>query len=233
MSENKFYNSLNEEACQKTKYNKSTDVYGQSFIVDWKYFPEYKNKFNELSLGLKEIFGDCFQNQENHHSTILSKELPYTDIVNDQLRLKMHRSSWLDSDYKLLDRFLSLYLNDGFSLTFKSIESSSAGTTQIVLINERAIPYMRIFLKGLGAMIKEGTIDGNRLFTCTVVLGHFIDFKRITEKAKNNASLYLNQWIINNRKFDYSVNTISLVEYYDLSLNRYNEIKIFSSQKNL
>lgn len=223
------YSGLDAKKVNNTKKDKSLKVVGQSFIVDWSdpVYKKYKENFEEFSGQLASIFGNSFASQKNHHSTILSKALDLIDIHEDQEGDKLRSTIWTDYNFKLCRCFFHDMCFKEFTLRLDKAVIANTGTIQIVLRNNKQLPIIRMFLKGLGAQVKEGTIKGDFINTCTVVLGYF---KSANERIKgqiDEAKKILAEWSTLQSTRTLKVFKVSLVEYYDLSLNNFKTIITF------
>ncbi|HAO19689.1 MAG TPA: hypothetical protein DCQ37_03855 [Desulfobacteraceae bacterium] len=222
MSIQVVYNGFDENAIKKTVKQKSKDVVGESFVIDWSLpgYKDFKESFEALTDEFVNIFGNCFVKQINHHSTILSKRLDPIDISNDFIV-----PVWMDNDFSVCRRFFS----ENFCKLILESECcviAKAGTVQLVFRDENVLPKARNLLNSLGASVKPGTIDGDFINTCTVVLGYLqsIPHNQVQKEQLESAT---SKWNESYHIDKVKVHTISLVRYFDLSLNNYLEIEKF------
>ena len=116
MEKEKYFpsNKLIED-CYLSKKKK---VKGESFVIDWS-LPEYKEvkkEFEELSANLKFILKDEFVQQNNHHSTILSKKLDEMDIPNNEEGEYLRALKWKDEEFVECNKFFESIRDIKFDL---------------------------------------------------------------------------------------------------------------------
>ena len=217
-----IYPGFDQIAVNKTSASRLQRVDGESFVMDWSLpeYTDYKKAFGELSQKFFKLFKDDFIKQENHHSTILSKRLDRIDIDDSVIK-----NTWTDEDYSKSHSFLSKNLSD-FTIKLESCVLAKGGTIQLVFRDEKILPRTRIFLRDLGATIKQGTIDGDFINTCTVVLGYLkcAPNSPVSEEKVRSEIL---DWLHSHQMSEIGVHVVSLVRYFDLSLNEYVEIAKF------
>jgi hypothetical protein len=214
---NFFVGELNKVEIDKTVASKGDSVYGESFIVDWgdSAYIGHKKEFEKATKSLKDHFGNCFIAQRNHHSTIISKRLDSIDRANNA-----EPSIWNDPTLSMCRDKFAEQLTD-FTLKLHLCVVAPGGTIQLVYRNTTQMPRLRGALISLGAEVKTGTLDGDRMNTCTVVLGYLKSIPK-AEVRKENIEPLLNK-IPENIK----VYRASLVGYNDTSLNLYHTIAEF------
>lgn len=217
-----IYNGFDDNAVEKTVEQKSKNVIGESFVVDWSLsgYKDIKESFEALTERFSAILGSCFVKQRNHHSTILSKRLDPIDIPAGFVV-----PVWMDNDFSVSKRFFS----ENFCKIVLKLEScviAKTGTIQLVFRDENVLPSARNLLKSLGASVKPGTIDDDFKNTCTVVLGYLQSIPH-NQVQKENVESAISEWIQTYHIDKIKVHTISLVRYFDLSLNNYLEIEHF------
>lgn len=206
-----------------TAANKSLGVDDESFIVDWSH-PEYdkaNEAFVKLTNAFRDLFGAAFIPQKNHHSTILSKRLDKVDLGPS-----CPPRAWRDTDFSETRQLFRQTIPD-FCLTLDCCVLAPGGTIQLVFRDRVAMPRMRMRLVELGATVKSSTIDGDRINTCTVVLGFVSTVPDPPVKASDVSGI-LSGWQDAHLISTIRVVTVSLVQYFDLSLNRYIELHRFT-----
>jgi hypothetical protein len=216
------YEKPQEDKVIETAKRKALAVIGESFIVDWS-TPGYevaKGHFGELTQRFCSLFKSDFTSQKHLHSTILSKRLDRTvDLDAEQ------GGWWKDSSFSETRTCFESHLSS-FVLSLDSLRLAGAGTVQLVLRDNIALPRIRMHLKHLGASVKAGTIKGDFVNTCTVVLGYFSQVPKKMPAKKNIQSLFEN-WCQHFPREGLQVHTVSLVRYFDLSLDKYVNIQRF------
>jgi hypothetical protein len=207
-----------EADIKTTVVSKQTRVDGESFIVDWgdSAYAKYKEDFIRATESMRRLFGACFVMQRNHHSTIVSKRLDPSDRPSGITPPK-----WIDLSLSSCRKIFAQHLRN-FELELQLCVLASGGTIQLVYRDETVMPRIRQDLMNLGAEVKPGTLDGDRMNTCTVVLGyltrvpeHDIDANDVTAAISVPPKI--------------KVTRASLVEYSDTSLNDYDTLERFES----
>ena len=206
-----------EVEVEATVKSKEAQVNGESFIVDWG-DPAYgtpKNAFIKATNSIKKLFKSSFVAQRNHHSTIISKQLDPIDRSEG-----LNPPIWRDPDLSLSRQIFREYLNE-FVLELQLCVCASGGTIQLVYRNETIMPQIRQKLIELGAEVKPRTLDGDRINTCTVVLGYL---NQVPEceivDGKISETVAVAPPLI-------KVTCASLIRYQDTSLNKYDTIERF------
>ena len=213
-----FGGNLRDNEIKATVASKEACVYGESFIVDWgdSAYVDHKKMFKRATNSLGDYLENCFVPQRNHHSTILSKRLDSIDRDNTA-----EPSIWSDPELSICrEKFAEQLVN--FRLKLQSCVVASGSTIQLVYRNSSQMPRLRGALISLGAEVKLGTLDGDRMNTCTVVLGYLKCIPKSGICEKDILTL-LGEEIPNNIK----VYRASLVGYNDTSLNVYHTIAEF------
>lgn len=195
---------------------------GTSCIVDWQ---SPKDKFSERLMGIArevgELFGASFEVHQHLHSTVLSIKLDEKDIeaISESTRQRVRDRPWRDEGYKSSQKmFRSLLEADeqrsGLTLELECAAMDKAGTVQLVLRNEDQLPAMRGYMVSQGAQVKPGTIDGDRIYTCTVVLGQVKDADE-AEKCLPTVRSYLSTLT---KGEPFSTKVLTFVHYKDFGL---------------
>ena len=110
---------------------------------------------------------------------------------------------------------------DGLALTLECAFMAEEGTVQLVLRNEDQLPAMRGYMVSQGAQVKPGTMDGDRIYTCTVVLGQVKD----AEEA-NRRLPYVRKYLEGQEEGRcFSTTVLTVMEYWDFGLEACNELK--------
>ena len=213
--------NLQQAKVDETVERKALKVLGESFVVDWSSpgYEEPKAHFEDLGKQFSQLYQSEFRTQKNHHSTILSKRLdPAVDLKAAQ------GGWWMDPSYEKTTAHFDTHLGS-FLLRLDSFRITGAGTVQLVLRDNIAMPRIRIQLRNLGASVKPNTIEDDFLNTCTVVLGFFA---KVPDKKPTGEQVQemFDTWRANFPS-EIQVHTVSLVRYFDLSLDQYVTIQRF------
>ena len=89
------------------------------------------------------------------------------------------------------------------------------------------MPRLRGLFRGLGATVKAGTTDGDRMNTCTAVLG-YLRAVPLLQDVKGRAKSLVDLWLQRSGIPDeFPVHTLSLARYHDTSLNVYETLERF------
>ena len=205
-----------EADIKTTVASKQTRVDGESFIVDWgnSAYAKHKEEFTRATESVRRLLGACFVVQCNHHSTIVSKRLDPSDRPSGTTPPK-----WTDLSFSSCRKIFAQHLRD-FELELQLCVLASGGTIQLVYRDETVMPRIRQDLINLGAEVKPGTLDGDRMNTCTVVLGYLTRVPEHDIGANDvTAAISVPPKI--------KVTHASLVQYSDTSLNVYDTLERF------
>lgn len=208
---------FNEAEIEVTAESKRARVDGESFIVDWGdiTYGEPQSAFKRITESIRGLLEPSFVPQCNHHSTIVSKRLAPIDRPEDFIP-----PVWTDPEFSSCRRVFREHLHD-FVLELQLCVCASGGTIHLVYRNEGRMPRIRQELIALGAEVKAGTLTGDRLNTCTVVLGYLSQVpERDIGEHEIGAAIAIAPRSV-------SVTCASLVQYRDTSLNEYETLERF------
>lgn len=216
------YSGFSPSAVTETAAAKQRVVDGESFILDW-IRPEHQDareSFRALSEGLSRLFGPAFHQQRHFHTTIISKRLdPIDRMPNTPV------PEWADAGLEK-SRAAILRFLDAACLEVRLCVLSQEGTCQLVFRDEGALPLLRRQLLDLGAEAKPGTLDGDRINTCTMVLGHLGGLPDAVPSPLHVEHL-LQEWCAQHGLINVNALSSSLVRYRDTSLAEYSTVRVF------